>query len=135
MRFEKQFEMQSRGFVLTDALREYTGRRLKFALARAEGHIRRVTVRLSDVNGPRGGIDKRCRIQVTINGLAAVVIEDTEADLYLAIDRAADRTGRSVARRLARSHEHLPAEPGVIEPEVSPEPYQPTSSTKQEARK
>ena len=130
-----RFEMQSRGFVLTDALREYTGRRLKFALARAGDRVRRVTVRLSDVNGPRGGIDKRCRIQVTMNGIAAVVIEDTEADLYLAIDRAADRTGRSVARRLARSHEHLPAEPDFIEPEVSPEPDQPASSTQQEARK
>ena len=49
---------------------------------------------------PRG-IDKRCRIQVTLNGLGAVVIEDTEANLYLAIDRAADRIGRNVMRRLA----------------------------------
>ena len=96
-----QIDIQSRGFALTHALREYTERRLRFALVHAGDHARRVTVRLLDVNGPRGGIDKRCRIQVMLNGLAAVVIEDTEANLYLAIDRAADRIGRNVMRRLA----------------------------------
>ena len=30
------------------------------------------------------------------------MIEDTETDVYVAIDRAADRAGRSVARRLER---------------------------------
>jgi len=54
---------------------------------------------------PRGGIDKRCCIQVTLKGPAAVVIEDTESSLYHAIDRAADRAGRSVMRRLARHNE------------------------------
>ena len=116
-----RFDMQSRGFVLTDALREYTGRRLKFALARAGDRIRQVTVRLSDVNGPRGGIDKACSIQVTLNGLASVMTEDTEADLYLAIDRAAARTGRSVARLVARRREHLPAEPELAEPAIPAE--------------
>ena len=96
-----QIDIQSQGFALTHALRDYAERRLKFAVARAGDRIRRVRVRLSDVNGPRGGIDKRCCIQVMLNGLAGVVIEDTEANLYLAIDRAADRVGRTVMRRMA----------------------------------
>ena len=85
-----QIDIQSRGFALTHALREYTGRRLRFALVLAGGRVRRVAVRLFDVNGPRGGIDKRCHIRGALNGLAAVVTEDAEADLYLAINRAAD---------------------------------------------
>lgn len=95
-----QIDIRSRGFTLTPALGEYTERRLRFALVHAGDRVRRVAVRLFDVHDPRGGIAKRCRIQVTLNGLAAVVIEDAEADLYLAIDRAADRVGRTVARRL-----------------------------------
>lgn len=83
-----QIDIQSQGFALTHARREYTERRLQFALARVGDGVRRVTVRLFDVNGPRGGIDKRCRIQVMLDGLADVVVEDTEADLYVAIDRA-----------------------------------------------
>ena len=61
-------------------------------------------MRLSDINGPRGGEDKRCQLQVSLAGLPDVVVEDTEADLYFAIDRAADRVGRSVMRKLDRMH-------------------------------
>jgi ribosome-associated translation inhibitor RaiA len=32
-----------------------------------------------------------------------VIIEQQEADLYVAIDRAADRAGRAVSRRLERA--------------------------------
>jgi hypothetical protein len=59
-----QIDIQSNGFTLTEALREYTHRRLCFALVHCEETIRRVTVRLSDINGPRGGTDKCCHIQL-----------------------------------------------------------------------
>ena len=45
-----------------DALREYVVRRLSFVLRRFSHRIRRLTVRLADVNGPRGGLDSRCSI-------------------------------------------------------------------------
>jgi ribosomal subunit interface protein len=94
--------IQARGFALTDSLREHVERRLHFALGWADDRLRQISVRLWDENGPRGGEDKRCRIQITFPGAPSVVIDDTEADLYVAIDRAADRAGRSVARRLER---------------------------------
>ncbi|MGI8894089.1 MAG: hypothetical protein ACR2HE_00270 [Casimicrobiaceae bacterium] len=53
------------------------------------------------INGPSGAMDKRCRIRVMMNGLSAVVIEDTEADLYLAIDRAAACAAWRVTTRTA----------------------------------
>lgn len=98
--------IQTNGFILTDGLREHTERRLQFALNWASHDVRKVAVRLSDINGPRGGSDKRCQIQVRLAGGQDVVIEDTEADLYVAIDRAADRADHAVARRLERLREH-----------------------------
>lgn len=97
-----QVEIRSRGFALTDALREHVERRLSFALSRVNEHVRRVQVRLADVNGPRGGVDKLCRIQVSLNRRESVLVEDTAVDVYAAIDRAAARAGRSVMRRLGR---------------------------------
>jgi putative sigma-54 modulation protein len=76
------------GFDLSAGLREHVERRIHFALDRASQYVRKVSIRLSDVNGPRGGEDKRCSIQVTVAGAADVLIEDTEPDLYVAIDRA-----------------------------------------------
>lgn len=100
-----QIDIQARNFPLTAALRGHVERRLGFALSARDHQIRRVTVRLSDINGPRGGADKCCHIEVGLPRLPSVVIEDTEADLYIAIDRAADRAGRTVARRLARQRD------------------------------
>jgi ribosome-associated translation inhibitor RaiA len=97
-----QIDIQARNFPLTHALRNHTKRRLGFALSARDNHIQSVIVRLSDINGTRGGEDKCCHIQVVLARLPDVVIEDTEADLYVAIDRAADRAGRTVGRRLMR---------------------------------
>jgi ribosomal subunit interface protein len=95
-------EIQARDFPLTEALHGYVERRLRFALSARDDAIMRVQVRLSDVNGPRGGEDKCCQVRVLLPGLGSVVIEDTESDLYVAIDRAADRTSRTVSRKLGR---------------------------------
>jgi len=97
-----QIDIQSRGFSLTDALFGYAQRRLLFALSYCSGHVKRVVIRLSDINGPRGGSDKRCHIQVVLTGIPDVVVVDTEANLYDAIDRAIDRVRRTVNRKVDR---------------------------------
>ena len=97
--------IQANGFVLTDALRSYTEQRLVAALGWAGEHMRKLAVSLSDINGPRGGIDKRCKIQVELGAGKKVIIEDTEADLYAAIDRAAERADRAVVRCVERKRD------------------------------
>jgi len=100
-----QIDVHALGFALTPALREHIERRLRFALGRYDGQVSRLWVRLSDLNGPHGGEDKRCHVRITLTDAPEVLIEDAEADLYVAIDRAADRAGRTVARRLNRSRD------------------------------
>ncbi len=102
-----QIDIQSRGFSLTEALLRYSERRLLFSMSYFCNHVNKVIVRLSDINGPRGGSDKRCHLQVIMSGLPDIVIEDTEADLYAAIDRAMDRARRTVARKLDRQKKLL----------------------------
>ena len=94
--------IQTRGFSLTEALRGYAKRRLKSSLAASDQHILSTQVRLSDINGPRGGIDKCCQLQVELAGSPSIIVRETSADMYSAIDRAAQRLGRSVSRRLGK---------------------------------
>ncbi len=101
-----QVDIQARDFTLTNALRIHIDRRLGFALSNSDSHIQHIIVRLSDINGPRGGADKCCHIQVVLPKLSDVVIEDTEVDLYVAIDRAVERAGRTVNRKLARQRDN-----------------------------
>lgn len=98
-------DIQAREFPLTDALHQHARRRIHYALARNDDRILRVVMRLSDVNGPRGGADKRCHVRVLMSGMPELVTEDTEADMYTAINRATTRAGRSLARRVKR---HIP---------------------------
>lgn len=95
-------DIHTQGFSLTPGLRQYVEKRMAYALSHGDESIMRLNVRLSDINGPRGGDDKRCLIEARLKQAPAVVIEDVEADLYVAIDRAAERAGRALARRLER---------------------------------
>ena len=118
-----QINIQARDFSLTDALRSHAERRLRFALGSCDDHIQRIAMRLSDINGPRGGADKRCHIQVVLKGLPDVVIEDIEADLYIAIDRATDRAGRTVVRKIDRQQTLLrQGQPPILDSQLSDEP-------------
>lgn len=98
-------DIKTSGFDLTEGLREHTERRLRFALDWARYDLGKVTMRLSDINGPRGGNDKRCQIQIFLPHNRDVVIEDTESDLYVAIDRAVDRASQTLDRRLSRQRD------------------------------
>lgn len=101
-----QIVIRTRHTEMTDALRDRVQRRLHFAFDWAERSIGRISVVLSDLNGPRGGVDKRCRVLVVLPGWPDLIVEDTESDFAVAIDRAVDRAGRSLSRRLARQHDY-----------------------------
>lgn len=84
---------------VTPADADRARRRLTFALGRFARHVRHVHVRLADINGLRGGVDKQCIVAVRLTHPGRlVVIEDIDSDFRVAIDRAAERAGRSVSR-------------------------------------
>ena len=97
-----QIDIQARNFTLTEALQQYIKRRLDFALAARVDDIRHIQVRLSDTNGPKGGVDKRCLIRIGLNRKPDIVIKDTKENMYAAIDRVTDRASRAVSRNLTR---------------------------------
>jgi putative sigma-54 modulation protein len=98
-----QYDIQCLGFPATAALTHHVRRRLGFGLTRHSARVARVVVRLGDENGPRGGVDKFCRIQIHLVDAAKVVISDCGPELYAVIDRASDRASRTVAKRLERA--------------------------------
>ena len=102
-----KINIQTRGFELTDRLREHTERHLRYTLGWADEHLRQVSVRLYGQSGPRRGKDNRCRIQLDLPGVQDLVIEDIETDLYVAIDRATDRASHSLARLLLERQRDL----------------------------
>ena len=97
-----KIDIQARDFRLTDSMLTYVKDRINYLFSSRFNQIQKITVRLSDVNGPRGGMDKRCQVKVTLPRLNQIVIDDVQADLYVAIFRAMDRASRTVNRRITR---------------------------------
>jgi putative sigma-54 modulation protein len=97
-----QIQIRARHVEVTEVLRVHVERRLGFTLSRFGERIGRVTIRFSDTNGRRGGGDKRCQIDVGLRPSGSARGEDTDTDLGVAVNRAADRVARAVARVLLR---------------------------------
>ena len=91
---------------LTTALQSYIERRLHFSLRRFGQQVGRVTVRVTDVNGPRGGVDKSCHISAKFLPLRTTIMQQAvDANLYAAIGRATEGIGHSFARALGRNRD------------------------------
>jgi putative sigma-54 modulation protein len=102
---EMKIQIRGRNIAVTKVVRTRMERRLGFALGRFGERIDRVLLRFSDANGDRGDVDKRCQIDVGLRP-RSVRVEHTDADLFVALDHAADRASRSVARALEREREY-----------------------------
>ena len=97
-----QVELRVRNSDLVNVLRDYTGRRLRFALSRFGDRVGRVLVSVSECEGTDEGIVKSCHISAELRPFGQVVARETDPDLYTAIDSAAGRVGRLFASRLGR---------------------------------
>jgi ribosome-associated translation inhibitor RaiA len=80
------------------ALRDLTEHRVRFVLRRLGWLVPRAEVQMSDVNGPRGGIDKRCQVELRTNGAGSVVVASVANDWRTALDNALARASRFLVR-------------------------------------
>ena len=71
-------------------------------LSKFGDRIKSIDLKVEDVNGPRGGIDKLCRVMVKLKRKADVVITSQDQKLSRAISAAIERASRSVNRQIDR---------------------------------
>jgi hypothetical protein len=81
--------------------------RLKLALRRFSGEVTRVRVHLDDVNGPRGGQDKRCVLALSTRDGRQVRLSEQTDHWTTAFAAALERATAS----LRRQHNRLAREP------------------------
>ena len=95
--------MTGNNISISEALNAYTEHRLRSVVGKAFKAFNELEVRLRDVNGPRGGVDKECSIRVALHRAGVVFVRATGEDAYATVDKAASRLKLAVARRIGRS--------------------------------
>ena len=90
------------GVDLDDDEQAYVRRKLGMKLGKFATSIERISVRVTDMNGPRGGVDQVCNVKVVLSGLPSVVIQRRHVALQAAIDDALRATERAVRRSVGR---------------------------------
>jgi putative sigma-54 modulation protein len=93
--------LTAQGIELSAELRDYVTRRIHFGLGRFVGRIKSLTVRLTDINGPRGGIDKSCHIRVDAGLSQRVIVRERQETIHAAVALAMERVERAVERQLS----------------------------------
>jgi len=88
-------------------MRDVSVERVRFALRRLNAWVASAKVQFSDINGPRGGIDKRCQVALTTDSAGTVVITSLAHDWRTALDRSLARATRVLTRSLQRSQKQL----------------------------
>lgn len=95
-------ETRFRGIEDTRLLRRIVERKLRYSLGRFSHTLAGVAADLGDENGPRGGIDKYCRVRVTTRRGAEVFVEAVDSTIHAAVDRATERIARVLDRQAER---------------------------------
>lgn len=101
-----KIDVRFRGLESSNFLREYAIHKVEFALARFKDDVGSAEVRIADVNGPRGGMDKRCQVIVRGPRFRPSKIEELHEDPYAVVDRAMERTARVIGRGLDRGRHY-----------------------------
>lgn len=87
---------------ISDTMKLLIERRMRFALGRFEEHVKTVRVTLEDVNGPKGGLDKRCMLRVEARDVEPIMIEERDSRFAAAITRAAERAHRAMTKEVGK---------------------------------
>ncbi len=80
-----------------------TADRLRRALGRLHGLVARIKVRLDDVNGPAGGVDKRCSVEILVHGSGPAAVSATARSWQDSVEAVASRLRQQIVLQLHRA--------------------------------
>jgi ribosome-associated translation inhibitor RaiA len=113
-----QIQLITDKFLLSPSIRDYLAKRLSLAFAPFRDRIQSISVRLADLNGPRGGRDMLCQVAVAMPGMPGLLVKDVQEDLYAAIDRAVKRASYRASQLVSRSRLRARRKPPHVQEEI-----------------
>ena len=90
----------------TQALFELAQRRAERAFSRFDDLVRSIEIRISDINGPRGGTGIACLARVRLSSGGDMLVEGSAVTPEAGVAHAIARLGGRVRRLASRRQDH-----------------------------
>ena len=97
-----RLQINDRSGRMTEEERQAAERKILFALSRFATVIERTELTISDLNGPRGGIDLECRCQVFPKRGEPLIVVTRDVAVSPCVGACVKRMGRVVSRWVGR---------------------------------
>ncbi len=97
-----EMTIQTQGFKLTRSLEQFIRYQIIKALRCCSDNVERVVVRLKDINGPKGGEDKHCYVEIKLARKPMLVITKTHGDMYHSVRQTTKKAARTALRQLKK---------------------------------
>ncbi|SMF14409.1 Sigma 54 modulation protein / S30EA ribosomal protein [Alteromonadaceae bacterium Bs31] len=95
-------KIHTKGIHSSDSLHDIVNSKIRLILGRFSEKIQRVDAFLVDVNGPKGGDDKRCRLVIKLEKNLPFTVQDTSENILEALCAASHRGKRKIKRLVHR---------------------------------
>lgn len=97
--------IRTHNVLLTDEEDAEVRRRLVRSLERISPWIVAADLTIADINGPKGGVDKQCRLHIRGRSIPRTVVEHAGTHTLATVANVVQRAEQTVLRRLARLRE------------------------------
>ncbi|QEG24682.1 hypothetical protein [Mariniblastus fucicola] len=97
-----KFFLNDKQRLLGEAAIERAENRVYAAFSKYGDSVKSIEITVQDVNGPRGGVDKVCRVLVRLRRRKDIVVTVNDASVSKIIPAAIERAARSVGRQVNR---------------------------------
>jgi len=97
-----QIQINTPHFELTPAIEDHVREQVNHAVRHHADQVTRIEGHLRDDNAGKGGVDKRCVLEVRLAGHQPLAVETVGEEIYGAIAEASGKLERAVANTVER---------------------------------
>ncbi|MGH1428081.1 MAG: HPF/RaiA family ribosome-associated protein [Arenicella sp.] len=94
--------IHSNDITLSNTLHQFIQQQATRSMSICSERVERVIVRLKDINGPKGGNDKECCIEVKLANSPSVIVTKRSSTIYASVRKAMKRASRTTLRHIQK---------------------------------
>ncbi len=113
-----QLIIQSPNVELNAIAKQNIKKRARKIFSRIEDKIDSVLINIQDINGPKGGLDKLCKVVIKSSVAPSVVVSNKKHQAAAAIDMALNKACFNLLKKIKKQSSHRNSEPVMNQIEI-----------------